>query len=186
MGWAGLLLPAQLTSLLELRRARALDGRAETAVVLCDSDAALAAKGGVAEVTELMAPADGKALRRLMALCVHRPPKFIPECLVRDLLRKYFADKREEKIQLIKGIITEQDDSQLNSPLPQEVLIIWGEFDQIFPVEKAHKVKEILGEKATLKIIPNTGHLAHQEDPKMFNDILLKFLLPSVVASDAK
>ncbi|XP_040384092.1 dihydrolipoyllysine-residue acetyltransferase component of acetoin cleaving system-like [Oryza brachyantha] len=177
--------------------ARALDGRAETAVgkvVLCDADlakgpdddAALAAKGGVAEVTELMAPADGKALRRLMALCVHRPPKFIPECLVRDLLRKYFADKREEKIQLIKGIITEQDDSQLNSPLPQEVLIIWGEFDQIFPVEKAHKVKEILGEKATLKIIPNTGHLAHQEDPKMFNDILLKFLLPSVVASDAK
>ncbi len=43
--------------------------------------------GGVAEVTELMAPADTKALRRLMALCVHRPPKYIPECLVRDMLR---------------------------------------------------------------------------------------------------
>jgi hypothetical protein len=24
----------------------------------------------------------------------------------------------------------------------QEVLIVWGEFDQIFPLEKAHKVKE--------------------------------------------
>jgi pimeloyl-ACP methyl ester carboxylesterase len=64
-------------------------------VALCSSDAgkgaeddrALAAKGGVAEVTELMAPADTKALRRLMALCVHRPPKYIPECLVRDMLR---------------------------------------------------------------------------------------------------
>jgi hypothetical protein len=41
----------------------------------------------VAEVTELMAPADGKAFRRLMALCVHRPPKYIPDFLVRDLLR---------------------------------------------------------------------------------------------------
>uniref|UniRef100_A0A0E0JEK5 AB hydrolase-1 domain-containing protein n=1 Tax=Oryza punctata TaxID=4537 RepID=A0A0E0JEK5_ORYPU len=174
------------------------DGKVEVEVgkvVLCDSDlvkgaeddAALAAKGGVAEVTELMAPADGKGLRRLMALCVHRPPKFIPDFLVRDLLRKYFADKREEKIQLIKGIVTEEQDSQLNSPLPQEVLIIWGEFDQIFPVEKAHKVKEMLGDKATVKIIPNTGHLAHQEDPKMFNDILLKFLLPSsAVANGAK
>uniref|UniRef100_A0A0D9UX85 AB hydrolase-1 domain-containing protein n=1 Tax=Leersia perrieri TaxID=77586 RepID=A0A0D9UX85_9ORYZ len=152
-----------------------------------EDDAALAAKGGVEEVTELMAPADGKGLRRLMALCVHRPPKFIPEFIVRDLLRKYFADKREEKIQLIKGIVTEEQDPQLNSPLPQEVLIIWGEFDQIFPVEKAYKVKEMLGEKATVKIIPNTGHLAHQEDPKMFNDILLKFLLPSsAIANGAK
>jgi pimeloyl-ACP methyl ester carboxylesterase len=45
----------------------------------------------------------------------------------------------------------------------------------------------MLGEKATVKIIPNTGHLAHQEDPKMFNDILLKFLLPSpAVANGAK
>ncbi|KAF0920352.1 hypothetical protein E2562_034815 [Oryza meyeriana var. granulata] len=178
--------------------ARALSGKAAVEVgkvVLCnsdlvkgpDDDAALAAKGGVSEVTELMAPADGKTLRRLMALCVHRPPKYIPEFIVHDLLRKYFADKREEKIQLIKGIVTEEDDAQLNSPLPQEVLIIWGEFDQIFPVEKAYKVKEILGEKATVKIIPNTGHLAHQEDPKMFNDILLKFLLPSsVLVNDAK
>ncbi|EAY72695.1 hypothetical protein OsI_00563 [Oryza sativa Indica Group] len=172
------------------------DGQVEVGkVVLCDADlakgaeddAALAAKGGVAEVTELMAPADGKAFRRLMALCVHRPPKYIPDFLVRDLLRKYFADKREEKIRLIKEIVTEEQDSQLNSPLPQEILIIWGEFDQIFPVEKAHKVKEMLGEKATVKIIPNTGHLAHQEDPKMFNDILLKFLLPSpAVANGAK
>uniref|UniRef100_A0A0E0BXP7 AB hydrolase-1 domain-containing protein n=1 Tax=Oryza meridionalis TaxID=40149 RepID=A0A0E0BXP7_9ORYZ len=172
------------------------EGKVEVGkVVVCDADlakgaeddAALAAKGGVAEVTELMAPADGKAFRRLMALCVHRPPKYIPDFLVRDLLRKYFADKREEKIRLIKEIVTEEQDSQLNSPLPQEILIIWGEFDQIFPVEKAHKVKEMLGEKATVKIIPNTGHLAHQEDPKMFNDILLKFLLPSpAVANGAK
>jgi pimeloyl-ACP methyl ester carboxylesterase len=29
-----------------------------------------------------------------------------------------------------------------NLDLSQEVLIIWGEFDQIFPVEKAHKMKE--------------------------------------------
>lgn len=152
-------------------------------VVLCDSDAtkgaeddrALAAKGGVTEVTELMAPADTKALRRLMALCVHRPPKYIPECLLRDMLRKYFADKREDKIALIKGITTGEG-FQL-TPLPQEVLIIWGEFDQIFPVEKAQKLKEKLGEKATVKVIPNTGHLPQQEDPKLFNRILLDFFL---------
>ncbi|CAO2181048.1 unnamed protein product [Urochloa humidicola] len=152
-------------------------------VALCDSDAckgaeddaALAARSGVAEVTELLAPADTRALRRLMAVCAHRPIKFLPECLLRDMLRKYFADKREDKIALIKGITTGEGFEL--PPLPQEVLIIWGEFDQIFPVEKAHKLKEKLGEKATVKVIPNTGHLPQQEDPKLFNQILLDFLL---------
>ncbi|KAL6848116.1 hypothetical protein ACP4OV_022244 [Aristida adscensionis] len=161
-------------------------------VALCDADAgkraeddrALAARGGVAEVTELMAPADTAALRRLMALCVHRPPGYIPECLLRDMLRRYFADQREEKIALIKGIVTGEG-FQLE-PLPQEVLIIWGEFDQIFPVDKAHKLKERLGEKATVKVIPKTGHLPHQEDPKLFNRILLDFLLHPSASGDAK
>ncbi|XP_021311461.1 uncharacterized protein LOC8078492 isoform X2 [Sorghum bicolor] len=117
-------------------------------VALCDSDAckgadddrALAARSGVAEVVELLAPADTRALRRLMAVCAHRPIKYVPECLLRDMLRKYFADKREEKIALIKGITTGEGFDL--APLPQEVLIVWGEFDQIFPVDKAHKVKD--------------------------------------------
>ncbi|TVU21633.1 hypothetical protein EJB05_31282 [Eragrostis curvula] len=163
--------------------ARELHGHLQGKVALCSSDAgkgaaddrALAAKGGVAEVTELMAPADTRALRCLMALCVHRPPKYIPECLLRDMLRKYFAHRREDKIALIKGIATGEGFEL--APLPQDVLIIWGEFDQIFPVEKAHKMKEKLGEKATVKVIPNTGHLPQQEDSKLFNRILLDFLL---------
>ncbi|XP_047053092.1 uncharacterized protein Mb2734-like [Lolium rigidum] len=154
-------------------------------VALCSSDLTkgpeddrvLAAKGGVAEVTELMVPADTKALRRLMAIGAHDPPKYLPECLARELLRKCFGAQREGKIQLIKGIATGHGFKI--APLPQEVLIVWGEFDQIFPLEKAHKVKEKLGEKVTLKIIPNTGHLPQQEDSKLFNKILINFLLPS-------
>ncbi|WVZ72429.1 hypothetical protein U9M48_020893 [Paspalum notatum var. saurae] len=159
-------------------------------VALCDSDAckgadddrALAARAGVAEVTDLLVPADTRALRRLIAVCAHRPIKYTPECLLRDMLRKYFGDKREDKIALIKGITTGEG-FQL-TPLPQEVLIIWGEFDQIFPVEKAHKMKEKLGEKATVKVIPNTGHLPQQEDSKLFNRILLDFLLPPSTATN--
>lgn len=79
----------------ELHDKQGIAGLGLGKVALCSSDLGkgaeddqvLAAKGGVAEVTELMAPADTKALRRLMALCVHRPPKYIPECLARDMLR---------------------------------------------------------------------------------------------------
>ncbi|EES00239.1 hypothetical protein BDA96_03G057200 [Sorghum bicolor] len=156
-------------------------------VVLCDSDVtkgpeddrALAARGGVEEVTELMVPADTKMMRRLTALSFHRPPMYLPECIARDLLRKSMEGQRQEKIELIKGMTTAEG-SQL-TPLPQEMLIIWGEFDQIFPLEKAYKVKEKLGEKATVKVIPNSGHLPSQEEPKLFNRVLLEFLLqPSI------
>jgi pimeloyl-ACP methyl ester carboxylesterase len=70
-------------------------------VVLCDSDVtkgpeddrALAARGGVEEVTELMVPADTKVMRRLTALSFHRPPKYMPECIARDLLRVRYASR---------------------------------------------------------------------------------------------
>jgi pimeloyl-ACP methyl ester carboxylesterase len=41
-----------------------------------------------------------------------------------------------------------------------------------------------LGEKATVKLIPNSGHLPAQEEPKLFNPVLLEFLLqPSTIAT---
>ena len=52
-----------------------------------EDDRALAARGGVEEVTELMVPADTKMMRRLTALSFHRPHKYMPECIARDLLR---------------------------------------------------------------------------------------------------
>ncbi|KAF8662977.1 hypothetical protein HU200_055563 [Digitaria exilis] len=155
-------------------------------VVLCncdawrsaEDDAAVAARAGVAEVTELLAPADTRALRRRWAACTYRPSKYVPECFLRDLFKKHFADKREEKAALVKGMTNGEGGLQL-TPLPQEVLIIWGEFDQIFPVDKAYKMKEKLGEKATVKVIPKTGHMPQLEEFKLFNRVFLDFLLQS-------
>jgi pimeloyl-ACP methyl ester carboxylesterase len=45
-------------------------------------------------------------------------------------------------------------------------------------------VRRKLGEKATVKVIPNAGHLPQQEDSKLFNRVLLDFLLrPSSTAA---
>ena len=41
-----------------------------------------------------------------------------------------------------------------------------------------------LGEKATVTVIPNTGHLPQQENPKLFNKILLDFLLHPAATSN--
>ena len=35
-----------------------------------------------------------------------------------------------------------------------------------------------------MTVIPNTGHLPQQENPKLFNKILLDFLLPPAATSN--
>ncbi|KAG5566142.1 hypothetical protein RHGRI_001917 [Rhododendron griersonianum] len=58
----------------------------------------------------------------------------------------------------------------------REVLIVWGEHDQIFLLEKATELKELLGEKARLEVIKDTAHAPQIENPREFNNIVYKFL----------
>jgi hypothetical protein len=87
----------------------------------------------------------------------------------KTLLQYLYSDKVEEKKELIKGITLGNKDKFQLTPLPQvlpthvatathchaisdiltqhicpifqdEVLVLWGEHDQIFPVEKAFEV----------------------------------------------
>ncbi|XP_048332488.1 uncharacterized protein LOC107420058 isoform X2 [Ziziphus jujuba] len=60
-----------------------------------------------------------------------------------------------------------------------EVLILWGDHDQIFPLELATELKELLGEKARLEVMKNASHVPQIENPPLFNDIVNKFLCES-------
>lgn len=85
-------------------------------------------------------------------------------------------DNREQLAHLFKGITVGTDKFQV-TPLPQEVLIVWGEHDQLFPVEKAYAIQSSLDGKARVEIIKKTGHAPQLEDPARFNNIVLDFLM---------
>jgi pimeloyl-ACP methyl ester carboxylesterase len=81
------------------------------------------------------------------------------------------------------------------------VLLLWGDHDQIFPLEKAFAIKSWLPtlpplldffvkgvtfcfiagvqERVRLEIFENTGHVPQMEDLDRFNRIVLDFLLSS-------
>jgi pimeloyl-ACP methyl ester carboxylesterase len=258
-------------------------------VVLCDSDAckgaeddrALAARSGVAEVAELLAPADTRALRRLMAVCAHRPVKYVPECLLRDMLRvcahsprdmlrpasivfkpcafmhmyaeilrgqeggedgAHQRDRHRRRLRACSaasGTYSPLNTTRACTPIRSLRLRKYGMYYEhehideltaggahhlgrvrpdlpggqsaqgervscpslpsarscpflithsvsqsllVFPIQRRK-----LGEKATVKVIPNAGHLPQQEDSKLFNRVLLDFLLrPSSSTAQAK
>uniref|UniRef100_A0A0E0LN80 AB hydrolase-1 domain-containing protein n=2 Tax=Oryza punctata TaxID=4537 RepID=A0A0E0LN80_ORYPU len=169
--------------------ARLLGPAAVARVVIASSDLlkadaddrALLRRGGAERVEDVMLPRTPERMRRLLGLAYHRPRRFsfTPAFVLRDLAQYLYTDKIEEKKELIKGITLGDEDKFHLIPLPQEVLILWGEHDQIFPIEKAFKVARQLGANARLEIIKNTGHMPQEEDPKRFNEALLNFLLPA-------
>ncbi|KVI01491.1 Alpha/beta hydrolase fold-1 [Cynara cardunculus var. scolymus] len=57
-----------------------------------------------------------------------------------------------------------------------EVLIIWGEHDNLFLLDMGKELKEMLGKNASLEVIKKAGHVPQLEQPKNFNTILYHFL----------
>ncbi|KAJ4734082.1 alpha/beta-Hydrolases superfamily protein [Rhynchospora pubera] len=140
-----------------------------------EDDKELMKRGGVDNLVDLLVPKYTKTLKSLLGLTTYRAPKFMPEFLLKDIMRYHFKEYTEQKLELINGLVLDTKDFEL-TPLQQDVLVVWGEGDQIFPVDKAYKVKEKLGDKARLEVLPKTGHIPHQEDSKRFNKLLLNFL----------
>ena len=55
------------------------------------------------------------------------------------------------------------------------VLIVWGNNDKWVPLLNGAKL-ELSLDDSCLHVIPNAGHLAHQELPDMVNPIIIQFL----------
>ncbi|KAG2638303.1 putative aminoacrylate hydrolase RutD [Panicum virgatum] len=146
-------------------------------------DRALLRRGGAERVEDVMLPRSPERMRRLLQLAYHRPRRFTPGFVLRDLVQYLYSDKVEEKKELIKGITLGNKDKFQLTPLAQEVLVLWGEHDQIFPIEKAFEVARKLGPNARLEVLKDTGHMPQEEDPKRFNEAILNFLLPAPKSS---
>ncbi|RDX90589.1 Monoacylglycerol lipase ABHD6, partial [Mucuna pruriens] len=147
------------------------------------NNVALLQRAQVDNIVDLMLPATPQHLRKLMSLSIHRPPQILPDFFLRDFLHKLYAENRKEKMELLKGLTIGRDDTSNISPLQQEVLIVWGEQDRIFPVQLASELKEVISKKARLELIKEASHVPQMEKPGEFNNILLNFLQDSLGAS---
>ncbi|KAL3838603.1 hypothetical protein ACJIZ3_023194 [Penstemon smallii] len=132
-------------------------------------------RANVERIDDVMLPNSPARLRVNMGLGVYKPP-YIPDFILKDFVDKLFLDNKKEKMELLKGLTLGRDNTIDISPLPQEVLIVWGDQDKIFLLEKATELKELLGEKARLEVIKNTAHTPQLEQPSKFNKILKNFL----------
>ncbi|CAO2170745.1 unnamed protein product [Urochloa humidicola] len=135
---------------------------------------------GVASSAELLLPDSVKGLKALLSIATHRKLWF-PDRLHRDYLEVMFTN-RKERAELLEGLVVSNKDATV-PVLPQKILLLWGENDNIFNIELAKNMKEQLGEKTMLQSINKAGHLVHLERPCMYNRLLKEFLA-SVTATE--
>ncbi|KAF8377316.1 hypothetical protein HHK36_030691 [Tetracentron sinense] len=130
------------------------------------------------EAESILLPQTPEKARELMQYSFFKPLKIMPSCFLRDFIDVMCTEYAEEKRELIRALHRDRNLSDLPK-ISQPTLLIWGEHDQIFPLELGHRLKRHMGENALLVIIKNAGHAVIMEKPKEFYKHLKEFLVDS-------
>ncbi|GAV82710.1 Abhydrolase_6 domain-containing protein [Cephalotus follicularis] len=129
--------------------------------------------------SDILVPNNPRDLRLLVNLSMHKHEafKWFPDFLLQQFVNVMYKDHRKEKIELIEYLLEKETVSNL-PVLTQETLIIWGDKDNVFPVQFAHQLHRYhLGPKSRLEIIKDTGHAANMESPDAVNRSIKSFVL---------
>ncbi|ESW13175.1 hypothetical protein PHAVU_008G173800 [Phaseolus vulgaris] len=163
-------------------------------VVVCGSGVCMEerdVKEGLFPVTDLdeaasiLVPQTPNKLKELLGYAFFKPTLFtwLPSCILLDFIETMCREYEQEKRELIKALVKDRKLSDI-SRISQPTLIIWGEHDQVFPLELGHRLKRHLGDNAQLVVIKKAGHAFGVEKASEFFSILKSYLLDFQLPSD--
>ncbi|XP_050208586.1 uncharacterized protein LOC126658060 [Mercurialis annua] len=163
-------------------------------VVICSSGICMEEKDlseGVFSVSDLeeavniLVPLKPDQLRQLVGYTFYKPPPvgFVPDCFLIDFIDVMCREYVEQKKELIRAIPRGRKLSHIPK-ITQPTMIIWGEHDQIFPLELGYRLMRHLGGNAHLAVIRNVGHAMNTENKKEYVKLLKSFLIDLRLPSD--
>lgn len=135
------------------------------------------------EAARILVPQTPGKLRELLGYTLFRPPPLglLPSCLLNDFIDVMCTEYVEEKRELIRAIPKDRKLSAIPK-ITQQTMIIWGEHDQVFPLELGYRLKRHLGDNAHLAIIKNAGHAFNVEKPKEYIKYMKTFLIDGKIS----
>ncbi|MEC6908755.1 alpha/beta hydrolase [Photobacterium piscicola] len=134
----------------------------------------LVKRAGVNSPEELFVPNSGDDVKRLYDN-VFIEKKRIPDFIANQIYLDYFSQWKPQRTQLIKTLPNDRDRIQQFDPkkLPQ-ALIIWGQNDQIFPLNSGTKLSKYI--QSPIIVLPKTAHGITNEQPQITADLIDNFL----------
>ncbi|KAK4802290.1 hypothetical protein SAY86_000493 [Trapa natans] len=141
-----------------------------------DLEEGLFAVSSLEDAVDILLPQRPEKLRQLMKMSFVKPARGIPSCFLSDFIRVMCSDHVHEKEELITSLLKDRKLSNLPR-INHPTLILWGEQDQIFPVELALRLQRHIGENAQMVTVKNAGHAINLEKPHEFVKHLKHFLI---------
>ncbi|KAL2521650.1 alpha/beta-hydrolase superfamily protein [Forsythia ovata] len=129
-------------------------------------------------ITILLAQTPEK-LKELIRLSFYKPIKGLPSCFLSDFIDVMCVENFQERKELVYALHKDRKLSDLPK-ISQPTLIIWGEHDQVFPLELGHRLKRHLDDNARLVVLKNAGHAINMEKSKELYKHLKSFLIDPV------
>ncbi|PIN09930.1 putative hydrolase/acyltransferase (alpha/beta hydrolase superfamily) [Handroanthus impetiginosus] len=127
------------------------------------------------EAIEILLAQTPEKLRELMRLSFYKPAKIVPSCFLSDFIDVMCTENFQERKELIHALLKDRKLSDLPK-ITQPTLIIWGENDQVFPLELAHRLSRHLEQNAQLVVLKKAGHAINMEKTKELYSNLKSFL----------
>jgi len=127
----------------------------------------------IESVDELFIPDTPNDVKRLIGLAYHDDVR-LPRFVLTELLETTFSNHKDQQRVLISDLLSHRDDFDDQHVSYPDSLVIWGEYDEVFPVEIGHRAADYL--EASIVIIPNTSHAPLFESPRLFNQAARDFL----------
>lgn len=157
-----------------VRRAVVVDSPGHTFTL--DDYQVLLERNDIDSVSDLIVPERPADVQRLLQLAFYRPPP-VPNFVARDLFTNMFNTWREQKVRLLDNLLARAHgiDPDLYK-LDQDLLLLWGSHDVLFPPELAHRLARKVGPNARVSVLPKTNHAPNLERARLFNKRLVGFL----------
>ena len=111
-------------------------------------------------------------LRRLALLGVVRYPERLSPALTRELFQ---GAGKPGFLPALEALLIYSFRDRLDG-IEVPVLIVWGEFDMLVPVDDATEYELLIGANARKVVFADTGHVPMIERPTRFNALLAEFL----------
>ncbi|XP_058185139.1 uncharacterized protein LOC131302487 [Rhododendron vialii] len=141
-----------------------------------DLDGGLFQVRSVDEAIAILLPQKPEKLMELMEFTFYKPVKILPSCFLNDFIEVMCTEYLQERKELIHAL--HKDRKLFDLPkITQPTLILWGEHDQVFPLELGNRLKRHLGENAQLVVMKNAGHAINVEKQKEMLKHLKSYLV---------
>ncbi|XP_024022006.1 monoacylglycerol lipase abhd6-B [Morus notabilis] len=130
----------------------------------------------VEELVSVLLPQTPAKARDLLKYSFYKPITKVPNFLLKDFVKYLYSEQFQEREELLHALFKNRKFVDLPK-ITQPTLCIWGEYDLIFPMELADRLKRHLGDNVQIVTIKNAGHALNAEKPKEVYKHIKSFLL---------